>query len=225
MCGRFTLTANDRKRLGERFGAPLPEDAVLERFNVAPTEPVLVVRKEPRVAQVVRWGLIPPWTDTPPKGAPLINARVETVFERRPFADLAGEPRSRCLVIADGFYEWMRPESPKARRVPVRFARADGEPFAFAGLYCRRSCTILTCTPNAMVTRLHDRMPVILAGPGDEAAWLTGAIGAGDLPGLCRPLDAGLMAGVPASPRLNRAGEEGPDLLVAEPAGEQISLL
>src|SRR3954447_21161099 len=137
MCGRYTLTGNDPKRLGERFGAPLPEGGGLERFNVAPTEPVLAVvnaKSGEREAHLVRWGLVPSFAKDL-KGPPMINARSETVATKSPFAKLVGSPRNRCLVLADGFYEWLRPEDRKAQRVPFRFTVDGGEPFAFAGLW------------------------------------------------------------------------------------------
>jgi putative SOS response-associated peptidase YedK len=207
VCGRFTITTNDRDHLGDRFGAQMPVGAGLERFNVCPTEEIVAVSGEPREAQVLKWGIEPRW------GGLLINARVETVFEKQPFKRLVNDPRRRCLILADGFYEWLRPEDKKAERVPFRFSLASGEPFAFAGLETFGEATILTCAPNPLVARLHDRMPVILDGPDAEAAWLTADLGADDLLSLCHPLDERLMRSAPANPRVNKAGEEGADLL------------
>ena len=213
MCGRFTLTTKDGEHLGDRFGAPRVGGdllAGLERFNVCPTEQVVAIAGEPREAQLLTWGITPKW-----KGGPLINARVETVFDKQPFSRLVASPKRRCLILADGFYEWMRSEDAKSPRQPFRFSLADGAPFAFAGLETFGECTILTCAPNPLVARLHDRMPVILGGPDAEAAWLTGDIGPDDLRELCGPLDERLMVSRPANPRVNRAGEEGADLLDA----------
>ena len=210
MCGRFTLTTKDGEHLGDRFGAQLPVGAGLERFNVCPTEEVLAVQSTPREGKLLSWGITPRW-----KGGPLINARVETCFEKQPFGRLISSPARRCLILADGFYEWMRSEDARSPRQPFRFTLADGAPFAFAGLETFGECTILTCAPNPLVARLHDRMPVILAGPDEEAAWLSGELGPDDLAELCRPLDERLMVSRPANPRVNRAGEEGPDLLEA----------
>jgi putative SOS response-associated peptidase YedK len=227
MCGRYTLTANDPQRLGERFGAPIAETGGLERFNVAPTEPVLAVvvgKTGEREAHQVRWGLVPGYAKDL-KGPPMINARSETVATRSPFSKLLGQPRNRCLVIADGFFEWLRPEDRKAPRVPFHFTVDGGEPFAFAGLWCwskpgdewLASATILTCDPNPLVSRLHDRMPVILPGPEAESAWLSAGLSPEDACTMCVPLDDARMTSAPANPKLNKSGlpDEGPDLLVA----------
>ncbi len=210
MCGRFTLTTTDGEHLGDRFGAQLPVGAGLERFNVCPTEEVLAVQGTPRAGALLKWGIVPRWG-----GGPLINARSETCFDKQPFSRLIGSPARRCLVLADGFYEWMRSEDSKSPRQPFRFSLADGAPFAFAGLETFGECTILTCAPNPLVARLHDRMPVILAGPDEEAAWLGGDIGPADVATLCATLDERLMVSRPANPRVNKAGEEGADLLDA----------
>ena len=215
MCGRFTLTTSDGEHLGDRFGAQLPMGVGLERFNVCPTEEVLAVSGAPREGGLLKWGIVPKWART---GQPLINARSETVFEKQPFARLVAKPGRRCLILADGFYEWLRSEDPKTPRQPFRFSLADGRPFAFAGLETFGECTILTCAPNPLVARLHDRMPVILDGPDAEEAWLTGELGPDDLGDLCRPFDERAMVSTPANPRVNRAGEEGADLLEAPAA-------
>lgn len=210
MCGRFTLTTTDGEHLGDRFGAQLPVGAGLERFNVCPTEEVLAVQSHPPEGKLLTWGITPKW-----KGGPLINARVETCFEKAPFNRLIGSPKRRCLILADGFYEWMRAEDGRSPRQPFRFALRSGEPFAFAGLETFGECTILTCAPNPLVARLHDRMPVILAGRDEEAAWLSGDLGPEDVAALCGTLDERLMVSKPANPRVNKAGEEGADLLDA----------
>ena len=208
MCGRFTLTTKDGEYLGDRFGAQLPVGAGLERFNICPTEEVLAVQAGE--GKLLTWGITPKW-----KGGPLINARVETCFEKQPFSRLIASPKRRCLILADGFYEWMRSEDAKSPRQPFRFSLADGAPFAFAGLETFGECTILTTAPNPLVARLHDRMPVILRGPDEEAAWLTGDLTPEDVAELCGTLDERLMVSKPANPRVNKAGEEGADLLDA----------
>ncbi len=228
MCGRYTLTSNDRQRLGERFGAPMPESGGFERFNVAPTEDAVAVvtgKSGGREAHLVRWGLVPGYAKEVKGRPPMFNARSESVATKAPFKALLAKPRGRCLILADGFYEWLRPEDSKAQRVPFRFTVDDGEPFAFAGLWgwskpggeWLASATMLTCAPNALVARLHDRMPVILAGPEAEDAWLSAELAAGDALELCRPLDPERMQAAPANPRVNRSGldDEGPDLLAA----------
>ena len=227
MCGRYTLTTNDRQRLGERFGAMMPDEG-LARFNVAPTEAIatVVVGKEgDREAHALRWGLVPGYAKSLKGGPPMFNARSETIAEKRPFKDLLAKPRGRCLILADGFFEWLRPEDKKGQRVPFHFTVDDGAPFAFAGLWgwskpdgeWLASATMLTTEPNAVVARLHNRMPVILPGPEAEAAWLSPDLSAEDALTLCSPLDADRMTAAPANPRVNKSGldDEGPDLLMA----------
>jgi putative SOS response-associated peptidase YedK len=227
MCGRYTLVNADHQQLAQRFGAMMPASGGLERFNVAPTEDavgVVVGKTGEREAHLLRWSLVPSYAKDL-KGPPMFNCRSETVATKAPFKSLIGKPRNRCLVLADGFYEWLRPEDRKAPRVPFRFTVDGGAPFAFAGLWCwckldgewLASCTILTTQPNETVARLHDRMPVILPGPEAEAAWLSPDLEVADAVGLCAPLDAGRMQVAPANPRVNKSGldDEGPDLLTA----------
>ncbi len=211
-------------------------DEGLSRFNVAPTESAVAVvigKEGDREAHALRWGLVPGYAKSLRSGPPMFNARSETVAEKRPFKDLLAKPRGRCLVIADGFYEWLRPEDKKGQRVPFRFTVDGGEPFAFAGLWgwskpegeWLASATVLTTQPNAVVARLHDRMPVILPGPEAEAAWLSSDLTPEDALELCRPLDPERMTATPANPRVNKSGldDEGPDLLTAprSPEGEE----
>ncbi len=227
MCGRYTLTTGDHRALADRFGAAMPGSGGLERFNVAPTEDaVAVVRGKDggREAHLVRWSFVPGYAKDL-KGPPMFNARAETVATKAPFKARLESPRGRCLIVADGFYEWLRPEDKKAPRVPFRFTVDGGEPFAFAGLWgwsrpqggWLASATIVTTTPNPLVARLHDRMPVILPGPEAEAAWLSDDLSPADARELLVPLEAQRMRSVPANPRVNRSGldDEGPDLLQA----------
>ena len=228
MCGRFTLTAGQRGALEDRFGASLPEGG-LERFNVAPTESILAVAS-PREGKLLRWGLIPSWSRDLKGGAKMINARSETVLEKRSFASLAESSSGRCLILADGFYEWLRSEDRKAPRQPFRFTVDGGAPFAFAGLWTRaridgervESATILTTEANAVVGRLHDRMPVILPDGEAEAAWLAPGVTRAEALALCRPLDARRMAAAPANPLVNKPDPdaEGPHLLDANEPGQ-----
>jgi putative SOS response-associated peptidase YedK len=179
MCGRYTLTDPDPRLLRFRFG--LTEKAEIEqrpRFNVAPTDPVLAVRlshegvPEPGT---LRWGLIPHYSEPESFDRLLINARAETVAEAPAFRDAF--QTHRCLIVADGFYEWRAEETGKK---PVWITRPSREPFAFAGLWARarradgsdlHSCAIVTCRPGGVVAPIHDRMPVILE-QADEALWL-----------------------------------------------------
>lgn len=166
-------------------------------------------REHPAEARVMTWGL---W------GKPIINVRAETVLEKPGFTRLAALPGSRCLILADGFYEWFAAEDRKQPKQPFRFTVEGGEPFAFAGLCSRDTAAILTCAPNSLVARIHDRMPVILAGPEEEEAWLRPDVSASEAVAACLPLDASRMSATAASRRVNKAGPEveGRTLLVPE---------
>jgi putative SOS response-associated peptidase YedK len=199
MCGRFTLSAT-AQRLQEFF--PLFEIPNLQpRFNVAPTQQVLAVRQlddaKPRCAWL-RWGLIPSWAKDKKLSAGLINARADTVASKPAFR--AAFKRRRCLILADGFYEWAQGEK-KAPKQPCHFRLKGGEPLAFAGLWEHwagaeppiESCTIITTDANDLVRPIHHRMPVILA-PKDFARWLDPAPGdPGALQEMLRPLPAEQM--------------------------------
>lgn len=242
MCGRFTVTTKDTKKVADRFEVELEKalgsktmESAGGRYNVAPTQEVLTVRSSPdpeeaaqgeREARLMRWGLVPRWAKDLKVGYRMINAKAERLTESRAYGPLIGKFRHRCLIVADGFYEWMKAEDPKQPRIPWRFTVDGGEPFAFAGICTRKeweddwlySCTIITTDPNEVVAKVHNRMPVILPGTGAEAAWLDPKLGAGDAVEMCVPLDAGRMESAPANPKLNKVGKgiEGPELLVAQ---------
>ena len=175
MCGRYTITA-DGRQLALRFGAEAPAGGVTARYNAAPTQQLpVIVNAEPNAIQLLTWGLVPAWARDKTGGTGLINARLETAAQRPSFRE-AWRQR-RCLVLADGFYEWQRTARGK---VPMRIALKSNEPFAFAGLWeewrssgdsALRTFTILTTTPNDLMAPIHTRMPVILR-PEQEAAWL-----------------------------------------------------
>ena len=214
MCGRYTLSTADGGRLADRFDTrdfPAPASALLQRFNVCPGEEVLAVDADRRVRPLM-WGL-----RTRGKAPAPINARSETAATRPLFASLIADARGRCLVPADGWYEWLRAERRGPRPAPFRHTVDGGELFAFAGLHARDSVAILTTAPNAVCARLHDRMPVVLAGPEAEAAWLDPETSAEDAAELLLALDDERVSVAPASARVNRAGVEGPELLAAEP--------
>jgi putative SOS response-associated peptidase YedK len=232
MCGRYTLTTAGGRLLSERFALANPDEidpATLRRFNVCPTEPIAIAGAEDgaRVARTARWGLVPPWAREMGKGYQPINGKAETVASKRPFAELFARPERRCLVLADGWYEWLKAERKGADRIPFRYTVDAGEPFAFAGLWNRRrvggelvlSACILTCPANAVCAPVHDRMPCVLAGPDEEAAWL-----AGEPEGLLGPLAAERTTAAPANPAVNKAGVEGEELLVAPPEPTQLRL-
>jgi putative SOS response-associated peptidase YedK len=229
MCGRYLLTSPvDLLRQLFRF---MERPNLGPRYNIAPTQEVPVVRlsREGDRHELiqVRWGLVPYWADDLKIGNRLINARAETV-ERAP-AFREAYQRRRCLVPADGFYEWRK--SGKERQ-PLLIRRQDRAPFAFAGLWERwrqpdgpvvRSCTIVTCPPNALVAEVHNRMPVILAAE-DHDRWLDPAQGDGKA--LLRPCPAEWLEAVAVSPRVNSPANDGPEVLLPPaPAAQQRSLL
>ena len=227
MCGRYTLTQKQGFGLPDRFGfTSEPPEETLERYNVCPTEQIAIVsvKEEARRIMGVRWGLVPTWAKALGKGREPINARSETVAAKKPFADLYARPERRCLVLADGWYEWLRSENPKQPRIPFRYTVDGDELFAFAGLFgfakigeeWVTSATVLTTRANEVCAPVHDRMPVVLAGPDEEAAWLAGA----DDPELFAPFAAARTTVRPANPAVNRAGVEGPELLEPPPPAE-----
>lgn len=227
MCGRFAFYSPDEAvvRLFDVTDLA-PFEA---RYNLAPTQNVPVLRVDPKGARQVvplRWGLVPFWAKDRSIGNRMINARAETVAEKPAFRRaFAGR---RCLVLANGFYEWKRIGE---RKQPFYIAREDGDPFAMAGLWeswCDRAapdadpletCTIVTTGPNALMAQIHNRMPVIL----DRRAtglWLGTDQSADSLAGLLVPSqDEGFVA-VPVSTRVNNARNEGADLI--EPVGPVI---
>jgi putative SOS response-associated peptidase YedK len=224
MCGRFTLTNPNPRRLASRFDL----DGSFEiddrpRFNIAPTDPVIAIRRSESLAGneagVLRWGLVPgAWAEG--KGQrPLINARAETVATQPAFRE-SFEQR-RCLIPADGFYEWR--QDPEGKR-PVWFSR-PGEPgsalFAFAGIWARlerddaeplTSCALITCEPNDLVRPVHDRMPVVL-DPAVEATWIDPDAAVDDLLELLRPAPDDALQSRDVGDAVNDNRADGPHLL------------
>jgi putative SOS response-associated peptidase YedK len=220
MCGRYTFTPSPGFGIPERFGVGTdPPLETMQRFNVCPTEQIAIVNEKEgeRRIMAVRWGLVPSWAKALGKGREPINARSETVAAKKPFSELYARPERRCLVLADGWYEWLRSENPKQPRVPFRYTVDGGEPFAFAGLFGYAkigedwitSATILTTAANEVCAPVHDRMPVVLAGLDEEAEWLAGS----DAPELMAPFVSARTTVRPANPAVNRAGVEGPELI------------
>ena len=218
MCGRYTLTDPDPRLLRFRFG--LTEEARIEqepRYNVAPTDPVLAIRLNgggEREPGVLRWGLIPHFADPDDFDRLLINARAETLAEAPSFRDAFQS--HRCLIVADGFYEWREEETGKK---PVWITRPDREPYAFAGLWAKanradgspvHSCAIVTCEPGEVVAPIHDRMPVILE-PEAESAWLSPEAGEEDLRQLLVPTDDLTVTEI--SDAVNDVRQDGPALI------------
>jgi putative SOS response-associated peptidase YedK len=215
MCGRFTLKT-PAEVLAEHFDLiEVPE--LGSRYNVAPSQPVPVVRLDEGVGRnlaLLRWGLIPAWADDPAIGNRLINARAETVADKPAFRHAF--KAKRCLVVADGFFEWSA-ASGKGAKVPHYFALRDGGPFAFAGLWERWSkgtepvetCTLLTTEANAVVAPVHGRMPLILA-PGDYERWLDPGAGVPALQSLLRPYPADAMTARPVGRWVNDPKHDDP---------------
>lgn len=175
MCGRFTLTT-DLEDLEERFSFHAANLSFTPHYNIAPSQQVLtVIGGEERRAGLLRWGLIPSWAKDSSIGNRMINARAETIAEKPSFRRAL--QKRRCLVLADGFYEW---KAAGKKKIPMYISLTDHQPFGFAGLWetwkspegeTIQSCTIITTTPNTLMESIHTRMPVIL--PRDvEAAWL-----------------------------------------------------
>jgi putative SOS response-associated peptidase YedK len=182
--------------------------------------PAVVQDRQGRRAELLRWGLVPRWAREVNTGLSMINARAETLATSRAFGGLVDRASHRCLVLADGFYEWIASEDPKQPRLPLHFALAGGRSFCFAGLWTTwrrsvRSCTVVTTTANELVAPAHDRMPVVLTEPAAWEAWLDPALdGAAVAPLLTAPLSAELMTAAAASPILNDWHHDGPDCLV-----------
>jgi putative SOS response-associated peptidase YedK len=205
VCGRYTLSTVDGPDLAQRFGLVSPPDeATLGRFNVCPTEQVAVVL-QPNEAASVAWGLRPFRAQ---KFTP-INVRSETAAQRYKRLMTGG----RCLVLADGWYEWLKQERKGAPRLPFRYTVDGGAPFAFAGLYDGTGAAILTTEANEICAPVHDRMPVVLADREAEAAWLSGDVGVEEAREVLVPLESARVGVAPANPAVNRAGVEGPELL------------
>lgn len=230
MCGRYTLASPNPAEVRARFNIAESVE-VRRRFNIAPGDDVLAVTTdkagEPR-GELLRWGLVPAWAEDPNTGLKMINARVETAAEkpayRRAFA------RYRCLIIADGFFEWQaRAGGPKQ---PFHITRADGAPFAFAGLWSSwhaadgqtlRTCSILTTGANSAIASLHSRMPIILAADA-ESAWLDTTTAPADLPEILAGLPAAETTLRPVDTAVNDARYDGPECLAAPPAPAQAAL-
>jgi len=216
MCGRYSITVAP-EALAARFDTPVPEELAQPRYNAAPTQQLPVVLDDgTRHMALLRWGLVPRWAKDESIGNRLINARAESIEEKPSFRDAFS--RRRCLVLADGFFEWQRAASGKQ---PFRFTLASGEPFALAGLWERwrrpdgnelRTFTIITTSANELVAPAHDRMPVMLL-PEHEALWLDQKAGPGVWRDLLRPYPPDRMQAYPVSPAVNSPAHDGPEVI------------
>ena len=220
MCGRFTLTVNPAE-VQETFSPYTFPQKFAPRFNIAPTQPVLVIPNDDQnTADFFVWGLIPMWAKDPAIGNKLINARGETLEEKPAFR--SSLKYKRCLILADGFYEWKGAEGKKVK-TPFFIHMKDRKPFAFAGLWDSwnspdgaliKSCTIITTEPNELTGIIHNRMPVILH-PRDYAKWLDPSPQTPDrLKPLLKPFPAELMDAYPVSTLVNTPANDTPELVV-----------
>lgn len=221
MCARYNLHS-DQEALADFFETTPTETLVtlpLPNFNVAPTQQVPVVVDGPRCFEVMRWGLVPFWAKDTRIGRRTINARAETLADRPAFRAAFGA--RRCLVPADGFYEWT---GSRGNRQPLNIHRVDGRPLALAGLWESHdefglTFTIITTAPNAYMSAFHHRMPAILE-PHDWDAWL----GAEEedpawRTALLRPAAERVLTSYPVNPAVNSVANNGPELLHPAKAG------
>ena len=222
MCGRFTLTV-DPSELQDTFPwLTLPAPGKLApRYNIAPSQPVAAVANNGQnKLELFRWGLIPSWAKDPGVGNRMINARAETLADKPSFR--SAYKRRRCLILADGFYEWRKEPGDKSK-TPMYIRLTSGEPFAFAGLWetwrspgdeTILSCAIITTTPNSLLEKIHDRMPVILK-PAAYERWLDPAEQEPDqLSSLLKPYPASHLTAYAVSKRVNKPENDSPECIL-----------
>ena len=217
MCGRYTLIA-DLGDLAQRFEFDGSDFSYDPSYNIAPTESVLTVRNlDGRAAAFMKWGLIPFWAKDPKIGARMINARAETVAEKPAFRNAL--KRRRCLVLADGYYEWQKTP---ARKRPYRIILKSGESFAMAGLWetwndpqgnVVPSCTIITTSANDFLAPIHNRMPVILPRESEEMWLEPGVEEPASLTGILVPYPDECMDAYEVSTLVNYARNDGPEVI------------
>lgn len=232
MCGRY-VSATPPDQIAAYFGTEAPEALLEPSYNVAPTNDVYAVLSDgsTRHLDAFHWGLVPLWAKDPKIGSKMINARAETLAEKNAFK--SAFKRRRCLIPADGFYEWKKaPDAPpKAKKQPYFIHRPDDEPYAFAGLWevwkgpdkdqePLRSCTIITTGPNAAMAAIHDRMPAILP-PSAWDTWLDREVDDLDLLGrLLVPSAPELIELRPVSTEVNNVRNKGEHLIDEAPIDE-----
>ncbi|NUT40121.1 MAG: SOS response-associated peptidase [Thermoactinospora sp.] len=247
MCGRYA-SARKKHELLEEFQVELDSDPEVELspdYNVAPTKKVYaVMSRVPKEAEravrqlrVVKWGLVPVWAKDPSIGSKMINARLETVAEKPSFRQAFA--KRRCLIPADGYFEWMPVEGDKKKKQPYFIHPEDGGVLAMAGLYefwqdktrdeddplrWMVTCTVITTTGEDEAGRIHDRMPMMIE-PAKWGDWLdpklTDPKTAG---GLLVPADAGRLVAYPVSTDVNNVRNNGPDLIKPLPPEEEVAL-
>lgn len=218
MCGRYSQAAG-LGSLSARFGLEPPDFPLPPRYNIAPTQnaPVVVLEDRRRL-RLMRWGLIPRWAKDPAIGSRMINARAETIREKPSFK--IPFERGRCLVLADGFFEWKK-EVASRLKTPMLIRLKDAKPFAFAGLFDRWrgpeekeivSYTIITTSANEAIKPIHDRMPVILRQE-DEGVWLDPKTSLEQAERLLVPYPAAEIESHPVSTLVNSPSHDSPDCL------------
>ncbi len=239
MCGRYTLTRQEK--IVEDLQASLGPDIMghewwKPRYNVAPTQPspVVTLHDGVRTVEMMRWGLVPFWATKP--GAPrpplMINARKESLHAKQWFREALD--KRRCLVPADGFFEWMKKQDDPKHPQPIYLRPESRKVFAFAGLWARAkasdgseqlSFAIITCTPNELVKPIHDRMPLVLS-PDTYESWLDPLVGEVGAAALLEVPPVGDWRGVPVSPHVNKATNDDPECVapIAVDPAKQLTL-
>jgi len=220
MCGRFTLTT-DIQTVAQTFNASVPASLqTAPRYNVAPTQDVVAVMNgDSRHLEMLRWGLIPSWAKEESIGSRMINARAETLAEKSSFKRLLHN--RRCLIVADGFYEWAQQPGTKSK-TPMYITLKDHELLAFAGLWNSwpnsdgqqlRTCTIITTEPNELMATIHNRMPALLL-PDALTSWLDPSMqDEQELRHLLRPYPTELMVARPVSRLVNNPKYDSAELI------------
>ncbi len=225
MCGRYTIVAK-AEAVKERFKVVVPSN-YQSRYNAAPTQILPVITNEsPEGLSNFYWGLIPSWSKNKSVSSKLFNARAETLAQKASFKNALRS--HRCMVIADGFYEWK--VVGKKTKIPYRIKLKTDELFAFAGLWeefdteqgeIMHTFTIITTTANNTVSDIHERMPVIL-NPKNEALWLDDSLSVEDHIDLLKPYDSDKMTAYTVSPRVNNANTDQPDLIEFSTPADQL---
>lgn len=219
MCGRFTL-ASDAETLTQTFLNFEMPATLTPRYNISPTQDVAVIPNTENQVEFFHWGLIPSWAKDPKIGNRMINARSETLAEKPSFR--TAYKRRRCLILADGYYEWQKVPGDRLKQ-PVYIRLKSQKPFALAGLWevwqadgmdePIRSCTIITCEPNAVLETIHHRMPIILP-PDNYAQWLSPDEQAAEtLQPLLIPYPGEEMEAYPVSRFVNRPANNSPECI------------
>lgn len=215
MCGRYSLAPKKPQKEAMSLETDLPAELQVS-YNIAPVQQAYVISgNQPRRLQSMQWGLVPHWSKDGKNSGKLINARAESILEKPSFREPVQS--KRCLVPADSFYEWRK--EPGGAKTPYRIFLRSGDMLYMAGIWdewpgnSEKKCTfsIITTTPNAEMSTLHDRMPVILADAAARELWLSDAPLETVLP-LLKPVENGMLSMYRVSDKLNKVGYDGPDL-------------